>query len=147
VIIDRRNEALANLRQSENPITVGLILKAFIHPYYDLASHGGPGWWNYARLIAFMSQSERNSHILDKYMQRTVRIYLLALQEALPHASHQSIKSGFYYAITLMMASFSGIHRIKGLVEGKLSGNELEHAYKPLIVYAEAGILALVAMD
>ncbi|MGY0799018.1 TetR/AcrR family transcriptional regulator [Lysobacter sp. A286] len=146
VIIERREEALAKLRESEKPVTVDGILRAFIHPYYEL-SHGDPGWLNYARLVALTSQSERDYQALDQYMQRTVHVFMRALQEALPGVSEKAIKSGFYYAITLMMASFSGMNRIKGLVDGAKSGKALERAYSPLIIYAEAGILALAEAD
>lgn len=143
LIVERRELAMADLRASGMAMTVKQILESFIHPYYDLASHGDPGWLNYARLIAAMSQSERHYETLDRYMQRTVEMYLEALHEVLPDASLESIKTGFYFAITLIMASFSGIQRIKGLTEGTLAGEALEQAYRPLVLYAEAGILAL----
>lgn len=146
VVVQRREQALAKLRESGEPMTVGGILKAFIHPYYEL-SHGDPGWLNYARLIGLVSQSERDYQALDEHMQKTVRVFMQALQEALPGVSKKTIRSGFYYAITLMMASFSGVNRIEGLVEGTKSLKALERAYSPLIIYAEAGMLALAEAD
>lgn len=146
VVVERRAEALARLRGSGEPVTVGGILRAFIHPYYEL-SHGHPGWLNHARLIALVSRSERDCQALDEYMQKTVRVFMQALQEALPGVSRKTIRSGFYHAITLMMASFSGVNRIEGLVEGTRSLKALERAYMPLIIYAEAGIVALAEAD
>lgn len=146
VIVQRREAALADLRESGQPLTVGGILRAFIHPYYEL-SHGDPGWLNYARLIALLSQSERDYAALDQYMQKTVSAFLQALQEALPGVPKKTVRSGFYYAITLMMASFSGVNRIEGLVEGTRSLKALERGYRPLIIYAEAGILALAKAE
>lgn len=146
VVVERRAAALARLRESGDAVTVGAILRAFIHPYYEL-SHGDHGWLNYARLIALVSRSERDYQMLDAYMQKTVGVFVQALQEALPDVSKTTIRTGFYYAITLMMASFSGVNRIEGLVEGTRSLKALERAYMPLITYAEAGILALAESD
>lgn len=154
-VIDRRLEvlmaeteqALARLRESDDPMTVGGVLRAFIHPFYDLASQGDPGWLNYARMVALTSQSERDYQALDQYMQRAVDLFMRGLQDVLPGVSEKAIKSGIYYAITLMLGSFSGMNRITELVEGTASGEALERAYRPLIIYAEAGILALAEAD
>lgn len=146
VIVQRREEALERLRGAGGPVTVGAVLRAFIHPYFEL-SQGDRGWLAYARLVALTSQSERDYKVLDQYMQRTVRAFMRALQEALPDVSPKTIRAGFYYAITLMMSSFFGMNRIDGLVEGTQSVKALERASRPLVTFAEAGILALAAAD
>ncbi|MGY0559289.1 TetR/AcrR family transcriptional regulator [Luteimonas sp. A277] len=146
VIVQRREQALEQLRGAGGPVTVGGVLRAFIHPYFEL-SHGDRSWLNYARLVALTSQSERDYQVLDQYMQRTVRAFMRALREALPDVSPKTIRAGFYYAITLMMSSFSGMNRIDGLVEGTKSVKSLERAARPLVTFAEAGILALAAAD
>lgn len=142
VISGRREAALARLREAGGPITVGAILRTFMHPYVELA-HGDRGWLNHARLIALVGQSERDYQALEAHMVQTVGVFIRALQEALPGVSRKTIRQGFYYAITLMLASFSGVNRIPGLVEGNRSIKALERAYAPVIIYAEAGILAL----
>lgn len=146
LIVERRAEALARLREAGQAMSVGDILRAFIHPYYEL-SHGDRGWLNYARLIATVRQSERDYQTLDEYMQKTVSVFMQALHDALPGVSEKTVRAGFYYAITLMMASFTGVNRIEGLVEGTRSLKALERAYQPLIIYAEAGILALAESE
>lgn len=145
MIIQHREEAMTKLKALEQKMTVRQILEAFIHPYFELASHGDLGWLNYVQLIASMSQSERYFETLDNYTQNTMSLYLSALQKAIPGSSIESVKSGLYYANTLMMSSFWGVNRIKGLKEGVLNGEALKNAYAPLLIFAEAGIMALVA--
>lgn len=146
VIVARRAEALARLGETGGAVTVGGILQAFMNPYLEL-SHGDRGWLNHARLIALVGQSERDYQALEKHMQKTVGVFIRALQVALPGVSRKTIRTGFYYAITLMLSSFSGMNRIQGLVEGTRSLKALERACGPLIIYAEAGILALAEAD
>lgn len=143
LIVEGRAEALSALRSSGEPVTVGGILRAFIHPYYALASQGDSGWLHYARLVAQASQSERDYQIINQHMQRTVDVFIGALRDALPGAKEVSIRTGFYYAIALMMSAFSGMNRIPELVDSTTSLTALERSYQPLITYAEAGILAL----
>lgn len=146
VIVGRREKSLAQLRNAGGPVSVGAILRAFMHPYVEL-SREDRGWLNHARLIALVGQSERNSHVLEAHMQKTVGVFIHALQEALPGISRKTIKTGFYYAITLMLASFSGVNRIHELMDENVSIKALERAYEPVIVYAEGGILALAKAE
>lgn len=146
VISGRREAALASLREAGAPMTVGGILRAFMHPYVELA-HGDRGWLNHARLVALLGQSERDHQAFEAHLQQALGVFIRALQEVFPGVSRKTIRQGFYYAITLMLASFSGVNRIPGLVEGNRSIKALERAYRPVILYAEAGMLALAEAE
>lgn len=146
-VVQRREQILATLRGSGQAPSVRAILKAFIQPYYELAATGGPGWLKYARLLSRTSQSERHYNVLDDYMSRTLDGFLDALHEALPEASNASIRSGFYYATTLLMASFTGMVRVKELAVSAEADTVAGPGYTPLILFAEAGMLALALPD
>lgn len=147
VLMGESEQALARLRESDDPMTVGGVLRAVIHPFYDLASQGDPGWLNYARMVALTSQSEHDYPVIEQYMQRAVDLFIRSLQDVLPGVSESAIKSGFHYALALMLGSFTGMNRVSELVEGTASDEALKRAYRPLIIYAEAGILALAEAD
>lgn len=142
VITKRREAALARLRDGGAPITVGGVLEAFMHPYLALAQ-ADRGWLNHARLVALLGQSERDHQAFEAHMQPAMGMFIGALQDVLPGVPRKTIRQGFYFAITLMLASLSGVTRIPALVEGKRSIKTLERACRPVIIYAEAGMLAL----
>lgn len=146
-VIQRREEILATLRGSGQARSVRAILKAFIQPYHEMAATGDPGWLRYARLVSRTSQSERHYDVLDDYMRRTIDVFLAALREALPQAPEASLRSGFYYAVTLLMASSSGAVRIKELADNAQADAALGEGYTRLIVFAEAGLLAVASPD
>lgn len=146
VIASQREAALARLRDSGAPVTVGGILEAFMHPYLALAQ-ADRGWLNHARLVALLGQSERDHQAFEAHMQPAMGLFIAALRDVLPGVPRKTIRQGFYFAITLMLASFSGVNRIPGLAEGTRSIKALERAYRPVIVYAEAGMLALAGAE
>lgn len=146
VLSDRREAALDSLRDAGGPMTVGGILQAFLHPYVELA-HGDRGWLNHARLVARLGQSEQDHKRLEAHLQRALGVFIKALQEVMPGVTRKTIRQGFYYAITLMLASLSGIHRVPGLLEGNRSIAAVKRAYRPVILYSEAGLLALASAD
>ena len=147
LVVQRRVQILAALRESGQAPSVRAILKAFIQPYQEMTATGDPGWPRYARLVSRTSQSERHYQVLDNYIGRTLDAFLEALHDALPHASEASIRSGFYYATTLLMASFSGMVRVREFAESGLADAAAGPGYSPLIIFAEAGMLALVSPD
>ena len=143
ILNQRRHELLQQLLARPNPPSVEDLLAAFIKPYLELAGQGDPGWVSYTRLIAQLCQADRYSPLMEAHMSETLSRFLDAFSLALPGVDRSVIKQGFYYAIALMVASFSGVARIDGLLEGSISGEQLEAAYRPLLTYTVAGMNAI----
>jgi AcrR family transcriptional regulator len=143
ILNQRRREVLTRLLAQSSPPTVQELLAAFIKPYLEFAAKGEPGWISYTRLIAQLCQSDRFSPLMEAHMSETLALFLDALTRALPDASRTELVQGFYYTIALMVSSFSGVARIEGLIEGRISDQQLEAAYKPLLTYTVAGLNSL----
>jgi AcrR family transcriptional regulator len=139
----RRHEVLHQLLARSSPPSVEDLLAAFIKPYLELAGQGDPGWVNYTRLIAQLCQADQYSPLMEDHMSETLSRFLDAFSLALPGVDRSVIRRGFYYAIALMVASFSGVARIDGLLKARISGEQLEAAYRPLLTYTVAGINAV----
>ena len=153
VINDHRRDALAALAARladegrAGSQTVAEVLDAFIRPYVELAVRGGPGWPAYTRLIAQICLSDRHAPMVREHMSETLALFHDAFTSVLPGASQADLEEGFGYAITLMLASFTGLLHVDRLVrsaDGTEGGPEaVETVVAPLVTYAAAGLLAL----
>jgi len=157
VINDHRREALTALaarRRGEGGTdarTVADVLEAFIRPYVELAVQGGPGWPAYTRLIAQVCLSDRHAPMVRDHMGETLALFHETFTSVLPDASRADLEEGFGYAITLMLASFTGllhVDRVARTTTGAEGGRaEVEDVVAPLVTYATAGLLALCGRD
>lgn len=143
VLNERRRVALTQLADRSEQATVKDLLIAFIRPYLELATQGGPGWMSYTRLIAQICLSDRYSPLLEEHMQETLDLFQQALSKAMPEADPKLLMRGFYFTIALMVSAFSGAGKLEGLVEGTLEGRAFDDALAPLITYTTSGLLGL----
>jgi len=124
---EARLDALEELRRNHDRRSMQLaeIMRAYIAPYIDLASTGGPQWHAYACLIARIVSDERWYPLARRLYDPTARIFLDAIREAHPAADNERLAAAFVMSVASMLSVVASTVRI-----GVLSGKE-EAAARP----------------
>jgi AcrR family transcriptional regulator len=149
-VIARRAEALnrdrrASLDELQRAGTpdVEAVLRAFIWPYMELATTGGPGWASYCRLIAQSGPGDRWRDQLSRHFDETAQRFIDAIHAKLPHVRRSVAVRGFVFAVGTMVSAFSGNRRATRLSGGELDADDLTATCKAMVPFLAAGIEAL----
>jgi AcrR family transcriptional regulator len=101
-----RMRSLAQLRKQHGADAIALdaLIRAYIWPFYESASHGDPGWRNYAALMGRLANSALGTEVIARHFDPTARAYLDEFVRTLPGASVTAIVDGFLFMVASMLA-------------------------------------------
>lgn len=139
-----RRDALvsARLRAGAQTIPVCDLVRSYIEPFIKSASHGDPGWRNYAALMGRLANSPLGTEIIARHYDETARDYIAELSRSLSGADPDDVVEGF----SAMVAAMLGICAATGRPE-RLSGRTVsrppEHSFETIVRFHTAGFLAL----
>lgn len=141
-----RLDALAALKASGEPLTLGAILTCFIGPYLEKAATGGPQWLAYARLVAQVSADERWRAISERCFDPAAKIFIAEICALFPKADPREVAAGFVFSVSAMLALATSSWRIDVLGE---SGTDRRPSLADwtgfLVRYCESGLRAALA--
>ncbi|MEN3930825.1 TetR/AcrR family transcriptional regulator [Microvirga sp. W0021] len=150
-VIHRRIDLLSRCRKEllykylekndGNPLPVQQLVAAFITPYLYWSMSGGPGWNNYARLVAGLLGY--NLKVLQELFDPSAQIFLKEMRRSLPNAEEASIQWGFDFMVGLMCNTFAEVDRIRGLSNGLCSTEQIEDACAYMVSFITHGLTAL----
>lgn len=140
-----RRAALSALQRSGTP-DIEAVLRAFIWPYMELATTGGPGWASYCRLIAQTGPGDRWRDLLSHHFDETAQRFIDAIHVSLPGAPRATAVRGFVLAVGTMVSAFSGNRRVTRLSKGELDADDLRATCEAMVPFLTAGIRALPAV-
>lgn len=139
---DALQEARARLGSASLPVQD--LVRDYLSPFIKSASHGDPGWRNYAALMGRLANSPLGTEIIAKHYDDTARAYIAELKRSLPGADPEDVVEGF----SAMVAAMLGVCATTGRPE-RLSGSPgprtPEDSFKTLVRFHTAGFLALAA--
>ncbi|MEM9639718.1 MAG: TetR/AcrR family transcriptional regulator [Pseudomonadota bacterium] len=151
-VVGRRAEIMTQLRRDAlaaaqslsegKPVSVKDLVRAYVSPFIMSASHGDPGWRNYAALMGRLANSPLGTEIIAKHYDATARDYIAALQQALPRAKAADVVEGF----SAMVAAMLGICAATGRPErlsGRASPRPPEDSLETLVRFHTAGFQAM----
>lgn len=139
-----RREVLSASRQRAGDQTIPVcdLIRAYVSPFIRSASHGDPGWRNYAALMGRLANSPLGTEIIARHYDETARDYIAELKRSLSGADPEEVVEGF----SAMVAAMLGICAATGRPE-RLSGHAVkrtpEDSFETLVRFHTAGFLAL----
>lgn len=137
-----RRDALREAQERTGSVPVAELVRAYVSPFIKSASHGDPGWRNYAALMGRLANSPLGTEIIAKHYDATARDYISALKGALPGARPDDVVEGF----SALVAAMLGICAATGRPE-RLSGRAVprtpEKSLETLVRFHTAGFETL----
>ncbi len=146
-VVARRAQNLCDIRKERlealKAPSVRALLNAFMHPLFEKATCGEEGWTNYLRLLTRIGTDNEWLHLFKEHFDETARLYIAALQKALPQADPDEVIVAFNMMLMQMVGTVSKHPRFDSLLDQTLQGEELESAYDVLLQFTTCGFEGL----
>ncbi|MCK8787673.1 TetR family transcriptional regulator [Roseomonas sp. NAR14] len=142
----KRRERLRAL-QAVGELSVEALLDAFMRPLIERMRSGDPGWQRYVRLLPQLGLANRWLGLMERHFDDTARLFIRALQQALPGLEAGLLHRGFHMVLISMLAVASGNRRVDTLSDGRQPAADLDAAYDALLAFAAAGLRGLAGGD
>ena len=123
------------------------IIRAYVRPFIESASHGDPGWRNYAALMGRLANSTLGTEVIARHYDITAQAYLDAFREALPNVAERNVVDGFTYMVAAMLALCADTGRAERLSRDHNTKHGVSEALTPLVGFLAAGFRALPKND
>ncbi|QIH99297.1 MULTISPECIES: TetR/AcrR family transcriptional regulator [Rhodococcus] len=140
---DRRAHLSALPTRGTQPERLRALIEAFTEPMRRRA--GAPGWDNYFRLIAQLSNSGNpiGRLIVDDF--NAIAIDFMTRMHALfPHANEAEIHDAYLHLVAAAMHTYSNNLRLDSLTEGRMHARDMDERHRALLRFAQGGITATV---
>ncbi|MEM8812646.1 MAG: TetR family transcriptional regulator [Pseudomonadota bacterium] len=140
-----RREALADLiaTNNERPIPIEDLIRAYVVPFIDSASHGDRGWRNYAALMGRLANSTLGTEVIGRHYDATARDYLEEFRRSLPDIAERELVDGFTYMVAAMLALCADTGRAERLSRKAADDHSVADALDPMVAFFAAGFRTL----
>lgn len=148
VMTEQRDRALAQLRLScgPRPVPLDALVRAYVQPFVESASHGDPGWRHYAALMGRLANSPRGTEVIARHYDSMARAYLQEFRRSLPGVAEATVVNGFSFMVAAMLALCANTGRPQRLLsQGTLGDAPLVDAFEHLVGFLVSGFRALPA--
>lgn len=144
---DARREALEGAlgEAGGKPLSVEAVVEAFVGPYVAHSLGGGPGWKNYARLVARMTSSPQWLDVISDLFDPVAQLFLNELARSLPGASQEHLHWGFHFMVVVMTGTMAENGRIDRLSGGQFRSDNIEQARRYMVPFIAAGLRSMSA--
>jgi len=139
-----RRDALkdARTRAGRAAIPVRELVRDYVGPFIKSASHGDPGWRNYAALMGRLANSPLGTEIIAKHYDETARAYIKELERSLPGAHRDDVVEGFSAMVAAMLGVCAATGRPQRLAERSVPRTP-EDSFDTLVRFHAAGFQAI----
>jgi AcrR family transcriptional regulator len=147
VMTEWRQRVLAQMRQHHVQAAIPLdeLVRAYVQPFYESASHGEAGWRHYAALMGRLANSPMGTGVIARHYDATAREYLREFMRSLPGVSPAAVIDGFTFMVASMLALCASTGRAQGLAGPLGAKRPLNEPFSSLVTFLVAGFLALPA--
>ena len=135
-----RLDALATLKQNQQPVTLEAVLSAFLRPYLEKAGAGDPQWLAYARLVAMVSADARWHTISERCFDPTAGVFIAEIAKLFPRTDSSAIAVSFIFSVSAMLSLSTSSWRIEALAGGNRQA--MDQLADQLVRFCEAGMRA-----
>lgn len=148
-VVRRRAEALnaqrfALLAKLDAQASIEELIHAFTAPFLERSARGGPGWKNYARVIAQITNSPRwQPDIVATEFDPVARVFIARMQHSFPAAREEDLYWGFHFLLGTMTVTFAETGRVDSLSAGRCKATDLDAIHARMIPFLAAGFRAL----
>lgn len=156
-VVERRAGYFIERRQAEleaaravakgRPIPVKKIVHAYLWPFLERVIDGGPGWKNYAKMMAQIANSRRWQPVVGKCYDKSSLVFIDELKRSLPNCSDLTVLSSFQFMIGAMLNVSAETGRYEVLPGGTESSKDLESIFADLVPFITAGFRAVNKKD
>lgn len=112
---DLRLRALHGLKAGSEPVNLTAVLQCFVGPYLERATHGGPQWLAYARLVAQVSADRKWNHISQRCFDPTAKLFIDEIAAFFPGCDREAVAAGFVFTVSAMLALATSMWRVEAL--------------------------------
>ncbi|MFI8568711.1 TetR/AcrR family transcriptional regulator [Rhodococcus sp. NPDC078407] len=140
---DRRVHLAALPTRGSRAKRLRALIDAFIEPMRARA--GDPGWDNYFRLIAQLSNSGNpiGRLIVDDF--NAIATDFMTIMSALfPEATEVAIHDAYLHLVAAAMHTYSNNLRLDSLTQGRMHARDMDERHNALVRFAEGGITTTV---
>jgi AcrR family transcriptional regulator len=139
-----RETALADARAAaDGAIPIGTLVRDYISPFIRSATHGDPGWRNYAALMGRLANSTYGTEVIARHYDGMARTYLDEFMRALPGTSEADVIDGFSAMVAAMLAICADTGRAERLSTTHATHRRPQDSLEALIRFHVAGFRAL----
>jgi AcrR family transcriptional regulator len=147
VMSEWRQRVLADMRQRHGaaPIALDELVRAYVQPFYESASHGDAGWRYYAALMGRLANSPLGTEVIARHYDATAREYISEFMRSLPGVAQTAVVDGFTFMVASMLSLCAGTGRAQGLAGAGAVRRPLNEPFSNLVTFLVSGFLALPA--
>ncbi|MDA2890638.1 TetR/AcrR family transcriptional regulator [Mycolicibacterium sp. BiH015] len=139
---DRRARLAALPARGSRARRLRALVDAFTEPMRQRA--GDPGWDNYFRFIAQLSNSGNpiRRFIADEF-NAIATDFIAALRALFPAADEAAIHDAYLHLVAATLHTYSNNMRLDSLTQGRMHTHDIDERHDALTRFAEGGIIAL----
>jgi AcrR family transcriptional regulator len=147
VMTQWRQRALQQLRGRQGAAAIALdqLVRAYVQPFYESASHGDAGWRNYAALMGRLANSALGTEVIARHYDATAQLYLSEFKRSLPGVAEPAVIDGFTFMVASMLALCANTGRAQRLAGAFVVERPLTEPFSNLVIFLVSGFLALPA--
>lgn len=152
-VVRRRAEVMSAWRQrmlqdmlrehGKRAVPLEPLVRAYMQPFFESASHGDPGWRHYAALMGRLANSALGTEVIARHYDATARAYLQAFFRALPGVAQADVIDGFTFMVASMLALCADTGRAQKLAGKPARARPLSEHFGSLLTFLVAGFEAL----
>jgi AcrR family transcriptional regulator len=152
-VVRRRAEVMSAWRQrmlqdmraehGQRAIPLDQLVRAYVQPFFESASHGHPGWRHYAALMGRLANSALGTAVIARHYDATARAYLLEFFRTLPGVRQADVIDGFTFMVASMLALCADTGRAQQLAGQTTAARPLSEHFGSLLTFLVAGFWAL----
>jgi AcrR family transcriptional regulator len=147
VMTEWRQRVLLQMRQRHGSAAIPLdeLVRAYVQPFYESASHGEAGWRHYAALMGRLANSPMGTEVIARHYDATAREYLSEFMRSLPGVAQPAVIDGFTFMVASMLALCAGTGRAQRLAGAQGDQRPLNEPFSNLVTFLVCGFIALPA--
>jgi len=137
-------ERLAALDALPEGAAIEDLIAAFTGPFLERSQRGGPGWKDYARVIAQTANSPRwTLEIMAAEFDPVADEFIRRVRRSFPGAAAADVYWSFHFLLGAMTITFADTGRIDALSGGRCRTADLDAIHARMIPFLSAGFRAL----
>jgi AcrR family transcriptional regulator len=139
---DRRTRLAALPARGPRARRLRAVIEAFTEPMRQRA--GDPGWDNYFRFIAQLSNSGHPiGHLVAEDFNAMAADFIAALRVLFPAAAEAAVHDAYLHLVAATMHTYSQNLRLDSLTEGRMRTGDIDERHGALLRFVEGGIQTL----
>jgi AcrR family transcriptional regulator len=127
----------------DEPVPLRRLIEAYVWPFIERSSQGGPGWKHYSQFVARLANSPQWNGVISKHYDSVARQYIAEFRRTLAGVNEVDVIHGFSFMTGVMVHAVAEPGRVESLSHGKLDGSDLQALFARMVPFLESGFESL----